>query len=143
MGRKPTQPYATIYYGIYEEKFLPHHSRHVIYYRRFIDNVIGVWCPNKNQQQDTLEWNAFWNTMNAFPGLTWEFSEPSKTVNFMDMTMTFNKSNKIDTTLLEKPLNLHLYIPPLCSSTRATSGIVYSNLFIICTLCSLETDKIQ
>ena len=50
MGTPPAPPYTTIYYGILEEKFLPHHTRHVIYHKRFIDNVIGVWCPNKNQK---------------------------------------------------------------------------------------------
>ena len=102
MGMPPAPPYATIYYGIHEEKFLPHHSQCIIYYRRFIDDVIGIWCLNKNTQLDALEWNAFKNTMNAFPGLTWEFSEPSKTIKFMDMTITINKSNKIDTALFEK-----------------------------------------
>ena len=33
MGTPPAPPYATIYYGIHEEKFLPHNSRRVIYYR--------------------------------------------------------------------------------------------------------------
>ena len=112
MDTPPAPPYATIYYGIHEEKFLPHHSQCVIYYRRFIDDVICIWCPNKNSQLNTCEWNTFKNTMNAFPGLTWEFSEPSTTIDFMDMTITINKSNKIETTLFEKRLNLHLYIPP-------------------------------
>ena len=111
MGTPLARPYATIYYGIHK-KNLPHHSRCIIYYRRFINNVIGIWCPNMNPQLDALEWNAFKNKMNAFPGLTWEFSEPSTTVDFMDMTITINKSNKIETTLFEKQLNLHLYIPP-------------------------------
>ena len=120
MGTPLAPPYTTIYYGIHKEKFLPHHSQCVIYYRRFIDDVIGIWCTNKNLQLDALEWNAFKKKMNKFPGLTWEFSEPSTSVDFMDMTITINKSNKIETTLFEKRLNLHLYIPPLCPSTRVT-----------------------
>ena len=54
MGTPPAPPYATIYYGIHEEKFQPHHSRWVIYYRRFIDDIIGIWCPNKNPQLDAI-----------------------------------------------------------------------------------------
>ena len=50
--------------------------------------------------------------MNEFPGLTWEFSDLSTSVDFMDMTITLNKTNEIETTLVEKKLNLHLYIPP-------------------------------
>ena len=120
MGTPPVPPYATIYYGIHKEKFLPHHSQCIIYYQRFIEDVIGIWCPNKNSQLDTLEWNAFKNKMNKFPGLTWEFSEPSTSIDFMDMTITINKLNKIETTLFEKRLNLHLYIPPLCPPARVT-----------------------
>ena len=75
MGTPPTLPYATIYYGIHEEKFLPHPARQVIFYRRFIDDVIGIWCPNTDIKRDALEWNEFRDKMNAFPGLTWEFSE--------------------------------------------------------------------
>ena len=98
MGTPPAPYYATIYYGIHEEKFLPHHAQRVIFYRRFIDDVIGIWCPHNNHEQDALEWDNFKNKMNAFPGLTWEFSERAKTIDFMDMTISINKSNKIETT---------------------------------------------
>ena len=102
MGTLPAPPYATIYYGIHEEKFLPHHAQRVVFYRRFIDDVIGIWCPHDNHEQDTLEWDHFKNKMNAFPGLTWEFSERAKTIDFMDMTISIKKSNNIETTLFEK-----------------------------------------
>ena len=72
MGAPPAPPYVTVYYSIHKEKFLPHHSQCVIYYCRFIDDVIGIWCPDKNPQLDALEWESFKNTMNKFPGLTWE-----------------------------------------------------------------------
>ena len=143
-GTPPAPPYATIYYGIHEEKFLPHHSRRVIYYRRFINDVIGIWCPNKNPQLDESEWNDFKPKMISFPVLTWEFSKRSKTVDFMDMTITLNNSNMIDTTLFEKSLNLHLYIPPHSAHTpELLPGIVYSTLFRIFTLSSCETNKLQ
>ena len=32
MGTPPAPPYATVYYGIHEEKFLPRQSQHIIYY---------------------------------------------------------------------------------------------------------------
>ena len=102
MGTPTEPPYATIYYGIHEEKFLPRHAQRVIFYRRFIDDVIGIWCPHHNHEQDALEWDNFKNKMNAFPGLTWEFSEQAKTIDFMDMTISTNNSNKIETTLLKK-----------------------------------------
>ena len=46
MGILPQLPYPTIYYGIHEERFLPKHSQRVVYYRRFIENVIRIWCPS-------------------------------------------------------------------------------------------------
>ena len=102
MGAPPAPPYATIYYGIHEEKFLPHHAQRVIFYRRFIDDVIGKWCPNKNHERDALDWNEFKDKMNAFPGLTWEFSERAQSIDFMDMTISINNSNKLKQLCLKK-----------------------------------------
>ena len=48
MGIPPVPPYATVYYSIHEEKLLLQHTQCVIFYHWFIDNVIGIWCPNKN-----------------------------------------------------------------------------------------------
>ena len=64
--------------------------------------------------------------MNAFPGLTWEFSERAKTIDFMDMTISINNSNIIETTLFEKnstctftslptPLTRQAYFLLLCT----------------------------
>ena len=88
--------------------------------------------------------NEFRDKMNAFPGLTWEFSERSKSIDFMDMTISINNLNKIETTLFEKGLNLHLYIPPHSSHPPGLlPGIVHGTLFRIFTLCSTEKDKLQ
>ena len=74
--------------------------------------------------------------MNNFPGLTWEFEDPSDKVNFMDLTITIQNGH-IATSLFEKPLNLHLYIPPHSAHPPGIlPGIVHSTLFHIFTLCS-------
>ena len=62
----------------------------------------------------------------------------------MDMTISINNSNKIETTLFKKRLNLHLYIPPHSNHPPGLlPGIVYGTLFRIFTLCSDNEDKLQ
>ena len=58
------------------------------------------------------------------------------------MTNTINKANKIEATIFEKKINLHLYIPPHSAHPPGLlPGIVYSTLFRIFTLCSSKDDK--
>ena len=53
MGTPPALPYDTIYYGIHEEKFLPHHAQRVIFYRRIIDDVIA-----RIKTKNGMHWNG-------------------------------------------------------------------------------------
>ena len=58
------------------------------------------------------------------------------------MTITITKVNKIETTIFEKKMNLHLYIPPHSAHPPGLlPGIVYRTLFRIFTLCSSKDDK--
>ena len=72
MGMPPAPPYATIYYGIHEAKFVPCHHHHVIIYHQFINNIIRIWNTHPNEEQDSIEWTNFQTMMNSFPGLTWD-----------------------------------------------------------------------
>ena len=54
MGTTPVPPYTTMYYGIHEEKLLPRYTQCIIFYCQFIDDVFGVWCPNKTQDLTRL-----------------------------------------------------------------------------------------
>ena len=79
--------------------------------------------------------------MNNYPGLTWEFNPPSDKVDFMDLTISIHQG-KITTSLFEKPLNLHLYIPPHSAHPPGLlPGIVHSTIFRIFTLCSDPNDQ--
>ena len=106
MGTPPAPPYATIYYGIHEKNLLPKHNKHVIFYKRFINDIFGIWIPHPNPQLNAHLWEEFKDSMNKIPGLTWEFDDPSDKMNFMDLTITIQNGH-ISTSLFEKPLNLH------------------------------------
>ena len=97
----------------------------MILYKRFIDDVFGIWLPHPDPQKNERLWNEFTKTMNNYPGLTWEFNPPSDTVDFMDLTITI-KNGKISTSLFEKPLNLHLYIPPTLPTPQGSSRVLYT-----------------
>ena len=138
----PPPPYAMIYYGLHESKFLPNHRQHVIFYKHFIDDVFSIWLPHPIPQINAHLWDNFTKSMNNYPGLTWEFNAPSDKVDFMDLTISI-KNGQISTSLFEKPLNLHLYIPPHSAHPpRLLPGIVHSTLFRIFTLCLDPNDQI-
>ena len=142
MGMLPAPPYTTIYYGLHESKFLPQYQKHVVFYKRFIDDVLGIWLPHPNQKVNAQLWEEFTTSMNNYPGLTWEFNAPTNKVDFMDLTISIT-NRQISTSLFEKPLNLHLYIPPHSAHPPGLlPGIVHSTLFRIFTLCLDHNDRI-
>ena len=57
MGTSVACIYATIYFSYHEEtKLLPTHQSSLLYYRRFIDDVLGIWIPTA---PDNSNWSAF------------------------------------------------------------------------------------
>ena len=134
MGMAPAPPYATIYYRLHESKFLPQYQNHVVFYKHFIDDVLGIWLPHPNPKINSQQWEEITASMNNYPGLTWEFNTPTNKVDFMDITISITNGN-ISTSLFEKPLNLHLYIPPHSAHPPGLlPSIVHSTLFQIFSL---------
>lgn len=136
MGTPPASNYANTYVGIQELEFLPTWREHLPLYKRFLDDMVGIWTGTNEQYKE------FQNIVNDPEyGLEWEFSELSETINYMDLTVTLKNGN-ISTTLYEKPTNLHLYIPPHSAHPPGLlTGIVHGTVHRIKTLCSDETDQ--
>ena len=104
--------------------------------------MFRIWLPHPNLQTNACLWDQFTKSMNNYPGLTWEFNVPSDKVDFMDLTISI-KNGQISTSLFEKPLNLHLYIPPHSAHPPGLlPGIIHSTLFRIFTLCLDQNDRI-
>ena len=107
MGTPSACTYATIYYAYHEiSTLLRKYERHLIYYKRFIDDGNGLW----NDRDDPDAWNRFKADVDDFGSLRWEVEERSREVNFLDLTITINDSNRIETRTYQKPMNLYLYL---------------------------------
>ena len=59
-----------------------------------------------------MEWKEFKKDVSNVGILTWTFEEPSKSVNFLDLTILIEE-NEIVTNTYQKALSLYQYIIPL------------------------------
>ena len=141
MGVPPAPPIATIYFGVKEETLLVTWSRPLFFYKRFIDDVFGIWKHYSCPIEDKRRWKAMIEDVNNFHGLKWEFTERSNSLTFMDMTI-YKDGDKLSTDLYEKPMALFLYIPPHSAHPPGVLvGLVMGQVLRIFTLCSTEDQK--
>ena len=108
MGTSAACMWATIYFSVHEDSILlPMFSNNLLLYCRFIDDIFGVWIGNRNG----MAWAQFKERCNDFGILKWDFFEPSKSVNFLDLTI-YIKDGFILTKTYQKSMNLYHYISP-------------------------------
>ena len=91
MGTSAAVMWATLYFAYHEvHTILPKYGHLLLYFKRYIDDIFGIWIGNE------LEWSSFANDINNFGMLKWDIDEisPSKSVNFLDMTLSI-KFNRI------------------------------------------------
>lgn len=140
MGTPPAPPYATIFYALHENEMLPRWTQQIPFYKRFIDDVLGVWLSHPNPAQDKLLWDEFCMDMDQWHGLKWECETPSMAVNFMDLTITMVDGH-LETTLFEKAMNLYLYLPPHSSHPNGVfTGLIFGQVLRIRRLCTHKRD---
>ena len=128
MGTSVACAYATIYYSYWEEKtLLPNYRKHMLFYRRFIDDIFLVW--HEPQRHSHTQWENFKKDMNAFGDLRWTPEPLTNTVTFLDLSIQLTSENQIKTKTFQKDLNLYLYIPPHSAHPPGClKGIIYGEL---------------
>ena len=127
MGTPTACLHATISYGVHERnKILPAFNTFLSFYKRFIDDVIGIWIPSTDGL-DNDHWEKFKLAMNGWGKLQWVISERSKKADFLDLTISL-KHGKILTRTFQKSMNLYLYIPPISAHpTSCFKGLIVGN----------------
>jgi hypothetical protein len=127
MGTPTACLHATISYGVHERnRILPTYKDFLLLYKRFIDDVFGIWIPHDNGLDD-LAWSEFKNTMNEWGKLRWIVSDRTTSVDFLDLNLTIN-NGRILTRTFQKSMNLYLYIPPISAHpTSCFKGLIVGN----------------
>jgi hypothetical protein len=127
MGTPVACAYATVSFGHYENTtILPQYQSNLIYYKRYIDDIIGIWLPSPRNNTSTF--NQFKLQLNNWGSLRWTVEEPSTFINFLDLNISL-KGSSIYTSTFQKPLNLYLYIPPLSAHPPCCfKGLIYGEM---------------
>ena len=141
MGMAPAPAIANLYVALFEKDvILPRFKTCLPLYLRFIDDGLAVWKHNSNSIIDGQLLNDFQDTINS-SGLKWTFTKHDQKVVFTDLTISM-KQKSFSTNLYEKPLALHLYIPPhSCHPPGCFSGLIRGMILRTYRLCSKQTDR--
>ena len=69
MGAPPTPIWATIFFGIHEVTVLAQFGDKLQLYRRFIDDVLGIWLVDPDPDEDHQQWTLFVALIQDYHGL--------------------------------------------------------------------------
>ena len=69
MGAPPAPQWATIFFGIHEEKVLARFGKKIQLYCRFIDKVLGIWLVDPGPVEYFRQWTFFVALIQDYYGL--------------------------------------------------------------------------
>jgi hypothetical protein len=155
MGAPPAPMYATLYYAIHEAEMIPQFPE-LLLYRRYIDDMFGVWIAQPIESTaiaTSSRFQHFQASVHDYGGLSWSFTTSTTEIVFLDLliqctpvlcpvetttttTTTTTMMVQLTTTIHEKAMSKHLYIPPhSCHSQGLLKGLVAGYINRLVSLC--------
>jgi hypothetical protein len=110
MGTSSAVNYACLYVGLLEvRRLLPRYKTQLLFFKRFIDDGIGVWLDTPGEP---YAWRSFLRALNNWGSLKWTCDGHVNDLVFLDLTISITASRQIHFSSYQKPLNLYMYLPP-------------------------------
>lgn len=127
MGTKTACMYATIYYS-YRKKTVLSKSPFVKFYRRLIDDTfIIIDSSEGNIKKLQLAMDNFGPIGKR---LEWVVTKPSRSVDFLNLTISINNAGFIETRTFQKAMNLYLYCCPSSAQLESIlESLIYDTLY--------------
>jgi len=139
MGTPAAPLYSILTYGYFENtRILNTYHRNLIYYKRYIDNIFGIWVDSPE-----TTWEDFKQTLDQFGQLRWNLEDRTTSTNFLDLHINIVQ-DQIQTKTFQKELNLYLYIPPTSAHPSSCfKGLITGELIRYWTQNTQEKDFIH
>ena len=140
MGTPPAPTYANLVFAIHENLITPRYTDNLIMYKRYIDDIFGIWKHSSDNDLDRSQWSKFTGDIGNYDGLKWVWHSHVQSLDYLDIIISI-RDTRLHTTLFEKELNLYLYIPPHSAHPPGVlTGLILGNCHRIYTLCSDASD---
>ena len=89
--------YATIVYAYHEENLLLHTFKpNLLFYARFIDDIIGIWV------EDSSHIFSEFKSCLPFGGFTWKATDLSPDCIFLDLQLNIEPSMNVSSKIIRK-----------------------------------------
>ena len=85
-------------------------SEYLLFYKRFINNIIEMW--NYNKKDSLTKFDEFFKQLNKWGKLWWTSTGFSSELIFTNLSIGI-RENRLHFKTFQKEHNLYLYIPPL------------------------------
>ena len=100
MGTPVACVHAILFFGYFGRTIiLRKYKRNLLFYKRQIDNVLGIWIDT---QENPSTWINFQKDMNNAWKLDWTFVHPTTSVDFLDLTVSIDQQGIISTKTFQK-----------------------------------------
>ena len=122
MGSPMAPAYASLFMGKLEQDFLKSRSLAPSIWLRFLDDIFMVW----DHSIESL--HSFIDALNSFhPSIKFTYNISTKTVNFLDVTVSKSENLEFVTNVYVKSTNVHQYVEySSCHPKSCKNGIPYS-----------------
>lgn len=111
MGTNAAVHLANIYVFYHFDRYFETHPK-MLFYKRYIDDVFGIWSGTEDELRRHIEWGN-----NLTTSLKWN-PEFGSTVNFLDLKIS-NSNGILSYATHQKDMNTYSYIPPFSNHPRS------------------------
>ncbi len=84
MGTSSAIMFATLYYALHERTSIPQYLKFLIYYKRYIDDILGIWTG------PATSWPDFYKSLDNYGKLCWKASKLNTLATFFDLNIKIN-----------------------------------------------------